>query len=162
MATKEEIGRDDLRLAIRPLARRDLDRLAALHAACFEEGWSRETLADLLASAGAFGFAGFLAGKAVGFILCQAAAGEGEILSLGVLGAFRGRGVARELLAAGVERARAGGIAALFLEVAEDNLAARRLYESAGFELVARRADYYRHPGGRSAAALVLRSVLEP
>ena len=47
----------------------------------------------------------------------------------------------------------------MFLEVAEDNAAARDLYERQGFRPVGRREDYYRTASG-TVAALVLRRDL--
>jgi ribosomal-protein-alanine N-acetyltransferase len=45
----------------------------------------------------------------------------------------------------------------MFLEVAEDNLAARALYDGAGFAVAGRRRDYYGHADGSRSDALVLR-----
>jgi ribosomal protein S18 acetylase RimI-like enzyme len=56
-----------------------------------------------------------------------------NIHDLAVLPASRGRGVARALLAAAEEHARASRCCKLTLEVQEDNHPARRLYESFGF-----------------------------
>lgn len=64
----------------------------------------------------------------------------------------RGRGLARQLMVAGIDWASAMGARRMLLEVAEDNLAARRLYEKYGFTTIARRPRYY----GDGADALVL------
>ena len=48
----------------------------------------------------------------------------------------------------------------MFLEVDEDNTAASRLYDRAGFREVGRRPGYYPGAGGKAAAALVLRRDL--
>jgi ribosomal protein S18 acetylase RimI-like enzyme len=57
----------------------------------------------------------------------------------------RGRGVARELIAALLERARAlGGLAYVDLAVDEDNAPARGLYAAIGFEVWAREPDAFR------------------
>jgi ribosomal-protein-alanine N-acetyltransferase len=63
------------------------------------------------------------------------------------------------LLAALVDEARRRGARALFLEVADDNTAARRLYAARGFVQVGRRANYYRRAAGL-VDALVLRLLL--
>jgi ribosomal protein S18 acetylase RimI-like enzyme len=52
------------------------------------------------------------------------------------------------------------GARAVFLEVDEHNDPAIRLYHRAGFSEVSRRANYYPGPGGKAAAALVLRRDL--
>lgn len=71
----------------------------------------------------------------------QTASDEAELLNLAVDPAFRRRGVGRALLEA-LEKAVAG---AIFLEVAENNSAARALYRGAGWEDVALRKGYYDH-----------------
>lgn len=132
-----------------------LDLLAALHARCFAEAWPRESLAKLLATPGAFALLAVEAGEPVGFALARAAGGEAEILTVCVRPEARRRGAGRALLAAVEREARARGAEALFLEVADDNLAARALYLGRGFAQVGRRPAYY---GARDA--LVLRRAI--
>jgi len=68
---------------------------------------------------------------------------EGEILLTGVLPAAQGRGYGAQLMKTAIEAARAAGIAKLFLEHAELNIAATRLYERLGFVQIGRRPQYY-------------------
>ncbi|MGD8288957.1 MAG: GNAT family N-acetyltransferase [Gemmatimonadota bacterium] len=56
-----------------------------------------------------------------------------NVHDLAVVPEWRGRGVGRALLTAAEERARREGCCKLTLEVQEDNLRARGLYESFGF-----------------------------
>jgi len=56
-----------------------------------------------------------------------------NIHDLAVLPSQRGRGVGRALLAAAEDKARANGCCKLTLEVLDDNVGARRLYEQFGF-----------------------------
>lgn len=56
-----------------------------------------------------------------------------NIHDLGVVPAFRGRGVGRELLAAVEAKARELGCCKITLEVLSDNVRARAIYERAGF-----------------------------
>lgn len=56
-----------------------------------------------------------------------------RIAGMGVVPEARRQGVGRDLLAAGVAMARQAGYRRLVLEVIEENLAARALYEAAGF-----------------------------
>ena len=90
-----------------------------------------------------------------GFLLARIRLGEFEILALGVVAARRRRGTARALLRAAMTRAGQTGAARPLLEVAEANMAARRLYAAEGFAFVKRWPRYYRRPGGAVAAALV-------
>lgn len=136
---------------------RDIDALAALHAVCFDEAWGRDVFARLLGSAGVFGLLARRAGRPTGFVICRMAADECELLSIGVVPADRRNGVGRELLGVALARASLARAASLYLEVAEDNPAARALYAAAGFEPVSRRPDYYRCSAVDPVAAIVLR-----
>lgn len=93
-----------------------------------------------------------------GFVLSRQVLDEAEILTIGVLPAGRRQGQARALLAAIQTQLQASGAARLFLEVAEDNHPALRLYEQAGFGSVGHRKDYY--GAGRSAILMEWRSGL--
>lgn len=117
----------------------DLETLAAIHRACFAEGWSAQAFGELLATPGTFALQSHN-----GFILARVAAGEAEILSLGVTPSARRGGQARLLVADAAVKAHAQGATAMFLEVSLNNAAARALYEGLGFREVGRRKGYYR------------------
>ncbi len=68
---------------------------------------------------------------------------ETELFRVLVAPEHRDRGVARALLRAGVEWARACGARRMLLEVSEENTAALRLYERHSFAPIALRRDYY-------------------
>jgi len=138
----------------------DLPGIAALHAICFEDSWHAELLSRILSSPGTFGLFCRPHGKTLGFVICRSSGQEGEILSLAVAPAVRRNGLGGALLDAAKAHAMTYEIEALFLEVAEDNLAARRLYENSGFEIVGRRQHYYRRRYGPSVDALTQRCIL--
>ena len=131
--------------------------MSRAHAGAFDEPWREEDFEDLLEGDGVFGLLATAGDAPLGVILCRVAAGEMEVLTLGVTAAARRRGVAKALMAAGLEAARTAGAEACFLEVAVDNLPAAALYESLGFRQAGRRARYYdRGPEGW-VDALVMR-----
>lgn len=143
--------------------------IAELHARCFAGGlggevWSEAAVAKILALPGAYailaGARGAMDGPPQGFALCRNAADEAEILSLGVAPKARREGIGRALLRAIMARGSIGGVRRLYLEVAEDNLAAQGLYLAAGFSQVGRRPAYYRRPTG-PVSALVF-AILKP
>lgn len=135
----------------------DAPRLAALHARCFDDPWQAELIARVLGSPGGFGFMACRTEGIIGFVLCRSAAGEGEILTLCVDIDARRHGLGRALLNRAVTEASHRALASLFLEVAENNAAARRLYASFGFTPVGRRSAYYRLSDGGAVDALTLR-----
>ena len=93
---------------------------------------------------------------AEGMVLFRQAADEGEILTLAVTPAARRRGCATALMGAVFGLCAGKGIERLFLEVAEDNVAARALYGALGFTQAGCRNAYYTRPGGIAADALIL------
>jgi ribosomal-protein-alanine N-acetyltransferase len=68
----------------------------------------------------------------------------------------RRHGVGTELVARGAAEAAARGAKRLFLEVADDNAAARALYARAGFAEAGRRPRYYARADGSRRDALLL------
>lgn len=96
-------------------------------------------------------------GAVVGYAMARFVAGEGEVMNIAVVPARRGHGLGGTLLDAALAAASAANCDAMWLEVRVSNTAARRLYDSRGFELVGRRRGYYRRP---VEDALVLRRPL--
>lgn len=142
-----------------PVFSRDAPRLAAVHAQAFETPWSADAIAEVLAGPGAFALAVGEPGPVVGFVLCRRIADEAEILTLAVRPADRRRGLADLLLNKAMALAAFAGAQAMFLEVAEDNLAALALYAGAGFVDVGRRTAYYARPAGAVAARVMRRDL---
>jgi ribosomal-protein-alanine N-acetyltransferase len=138
---------------------RDAKRLSALHARSFRRGWSEEEFDRLLADRNVVAHQVAIAGKLAGFILSRVVAGEGEILSVAVAGAWRGRGLAGRLLELHLRRLAGLGVQTVFLEVDEDNQPARRLYRRASFAEAGRRKSYYPQPGGATAALILRRDL---
>jgi ribosomal-protein-alanine N-acetyltransferase len=151
------------RFDLRPIGALDLDRAARLHREAFaplgERPWTRQDMAELLASPSAGGLLLQIDSVDAGVVLWRTTADEAELLTIAVHEGQRRRGVGRALLDAVIERARQRGVRVLFLEVGVDNPAARSLYAQAGFEEVGRRIGYYTRRNG-VADALVLRLFL--
>ena len=139
---------------------RDAASLAAIHAASFNRGWSEQEFEQLLTDRTVVADRAASGRKPVGFIVSRRAADEAEILSVAVARSWQGRGLARRLLDLHLRRLAGFGLRAVFLEVDEDNVAARKLYARAGFSQVGRRPGYYAQGRGKAAGALVLRRDL--
>lgn len=132
----------------------DAARLAAIHAPAFGgEAWSADLFERLLGTPACKARIAVLDGDDVGLVLDQAAAGEAEILTIGVDPARRRAGVGRALMTVALAAARARGDDAMFLDVSETNGAARALYAALGFVEAGRRPRYY----SDGADAIVLR-----
>lgn len=119
--------------------------LAALHAESFGvECWSTEQFRGSLALTTTRAWLARADGKPAGFILCQILPEEAEILTLCVSPARRRSAIGESLLRQAMADARDAGARILLLEVAADNLAARKLYERLGFLITGTRANYYK------------------
>lgn len=127
--------------------------LAALHARCFDtpRPWSAHEFASLLEGRGTF-----LLEAPQGFLMGRAIAGEAELLTVAVDPKARRAGTGRALVAAFAGKAAAMEAEEAFLEVAHDNLAARRLYQAKGWLEAGVRRRYY----GPATDAIVMRLTL--
>lgn len=142
-------------ITINPIGAEAAALLAAIHAESFppNQTWDAKAIALMLGLPGHFALLAQMDGAPVGFALGQAQSMEAEVLTLAVLPDARGKGVGQGLLAALLAMAAKLGAAEIFLEVAEANASARRLYAKAGAQQVGRRRRYY----ADGADALVLR-----
>lgn len=143
-------------VTIRAASAADAAVLAALHSAGFEDHWSAGSMTDLMAMPGAFALLAEADGAARGFVLARVAAGEAEILSIGVHPIARRQGLGRRLLRTAAERAAGLGASKLFLEVAVDNGAGLGLYTALGFAERGRRKRYYARAGNTAVDALIM------
>ncbi len=166
-------------ITIRPAVAADLPRLAALEAASFPDPWSAALLAGELAHPGGVmlvagggtplsGASTPLSGAGTplsdtgggaslaGYACFRLGGGEAELLRVAVEPAARNHGIARRLLAAGLDRLRAAGTVSCHLEVRPANAGALAVYGSLGFTLCGHRRAYYRD----GSDALVLRRDL--
>jgi [ribosomal protein S18]-alanine N-acetyltransferase len=140
----------------------DLPQAAAIHKLRFTSPWSDGELHSLLVQDTVFGFVARQSNASVrpltgGFVLSRVAAGEAEILTIGVDPRFSRLGLGWRLMRAALREARDQAAEAVFLEVDETNVAAVGLYRKLGFIKVGERRAYYQGVGGARTAALVMR-----
>jgi len=84
--------------------------------------------------------------RLAGFAAFHRVMDEAELRNMAVDPAYRRKGIACALLAAGIRNLQASGVSRLFLEVRASNQPAIALYTSAGFALLHTRRDYYHDP----------------
>lgn len=106
--------------------------------------WSSESLQESVSQG--FAWSAEVGGQVAGILIGRVAADEFEILNLAVAKVARRRGVAKQLVIAALESARAGGARQVYLEVRASNEAAIALYLQMGFQVCGRRPNYYREP----------------
>ena len=140
---------------LRPMARDDVARVAAIEAESFATPWSEAAFAselDIPFSRAIVGHPSDRPDEIAGYVVWWRVADEIHLLDLAVASDFRRAGLARLLAQRVLDDARDVAARMTTLEVAEDNVPARRLYEKLGFVVVLTRRDYYA-PG---RAALVM------
>ena len=145
---------------VEPAGPRDAARLAQLHGASFHRGWGEGEFEMMLAERNTLVHRLRQGRRIIGFAVSRIAADEAEILSIAIDADKRGRGLSRDLLLTHLGHLAGHGVRKIFLEVEENNLPARRLYEWAGFGVVGRRERYYKQPGGEHLNALLMRRDL--
>ncbi|HEV8389189.1 MAG TPA: GNAT family N-acetyltransferase [Dongiaceae bacterium] len=150
--------------SVRPVTAFDLAVLAELHAAIFtapwDQPWSAQSFAEILAMPGAHGWLISSSDAPIGFMLVRFTLDEGEILLTGIVPEARRRGHAARLMRILIEAAREAGLTKLFLEHAAGNEAAGALYGRFGFARIGRRRAYYERRGGGREDAITLRCDL--
>ena len=124
----------------------DATALAAIDASCFDVGWDAGSIGALLSGELTVGWAREVGGVLAASVLIRVVAGEGEVLRLAVLPAYRRLGHARALVAEAIASVGPLLTHGLHLEVRASNHAACELYGSLGFLEVGRRTGYYVAP----------------
>ncbi len=133
---------------IRELNGQDAQAMAEIHSQSFERSWSALDMAIHIKRDICLGTQIPLAA----FIIIRASQYDAEILTLATALSARRNGYGQALITAALKILKNRNIPTLFLEVAEDNMAARALYSTCGFSPIGRRPAYYRRDNGRMAA----------
>jgi ribosomal-protein-alanine N-acetyltransferase len=145
---------------IEPATPRDAWRLAQLHGASFHRGWGESEFEQMLSERNTLVHRLRQGRNIIGFAVSRMAEDEAEILSIAVDPKHRGRGLSRNLLLTHLGHLAGHGVRTVFLEVEENNQAARQLYNRAGFAVFGRRERYYKQPGGEQLDAVLMRRNL--
>ena len=140
-----------------------IPQCAAIHADCFNIGWTESEFESfcLAASVHADCVTAGASGKLCGFAISRAVLDEAELLTIAVGKSQQGQGVGWLLLdnhLAGLNRA---GVKSVFLEVADDNFAALKLYRRAGFTEIGVRKGYYPRRDGSRVSAVTMKLAFD-
>jgi ribosomal-protein-alanine N-acetyltransferase len=137
-----------------------VDRVCEIEVTAYPHPWTRGNFIDSMAAGYHCVCLQDASGEVLGYMVAMDGVDESHLLNITVKAAARGRGHARAMLDALVQRSRALHLDVLWLEVRPSNLAARRLYSAYGFEQVGVRRGYYPDAGGAREDALVMRLLL--
>ncbi len=138
----------------------DLETLWEIDQRCFPGGisYSRRELGGFIGDSSARTWVAEEGGVVAGFVVANREPQDiGHIVTIDVLEAWRRRGVGKLLMDAAKAWAGSMGLRLIYLETAEENLAAQRFYAARGYRKVERVEHYY----GSGAAAWVMVKRLE-
>lgn len=147
-------------IAVETATPKDAAPLARLHAASFHRGWGDGEFEQMLREQNTLIHRLRQGRTIIGFAASRIAADEAEILSIAVSPAQRGRGLSRDLFLTHLGHLAGRGVRTVFLEVEENNMPARRLYDRTGFAVVGKRDRYYKDADGAELNALIMRRDL--
>jgi ribosomal protein S18 acetylase RimI-like enzyme len=136
--------------AILPVGLRDLHQVTRIERECFlDDAWPLVDILTVLIFPGIIRLKAVVANQVVGFAAAEVRSAIGWITTIGVVPAYRRRGIARALLAACEEQL---STASIRLCVRRSNHAAQYLYQQQGYRQVDIWPGYYR--GGEDALVM--------
>jgi [ribosomal protein S18]-alanine N-acetyltransferase len=124
----------------------DLSTLSAIDRSCFspEIAYSREELEDFINHRSSITWVAEESGEIAGFVVASRQPSRvGHIITIDVVDAWRRRGVGSVLMDAAESWARKAKLELMYLETAEDNLAAQNFYEARDYRKVDKVDWYY-------------------
>ena len=148
----------DLDLWFRRMTPDDLEQVMRVELEVYEFPWTERIFNDCIR----VGYFCWLAlhGKAVvGHAVISLVAGESHMLNLSIAQAHQRKGYGRQFVEFLINEARENHAESMLLEVRPSNRAAINCYNSAGFNEVGCRKDYYPANRGREDALLLARHI---
>ena len=133
-------------MVIREMQQQDVDAVTVLEAASFSQPWLRHDFEEILTNPDRFYFVAVEGEEVLGGCMLTDIAGEGDISNVAVALEYRRKGIAHALLEHLVQFGKDRGIRDFTLEVREQNVAARGLYEGLGFKSEGIRPNFYDRP----------------
>ncbi|TNH04972.1 ribosomal-protein-alanine N-acetyltransferase [Testudinibacter sp. TR-2022] len=92
----------------------------------------------------------------IGFAICQTVLDEATLFNIAIDPAYQQQRLGEQLLQQLIAELRQRAVLTLWLEVRQSNVAAQKLYDRLGFNLVTQRKNYYPTADGKREDALVM------
>ena len=146
---------------MRPMTTAQLNAVMAIEVAAYAFPWTRGNFVDSIVAGHPTGLLFGAADELLGYFVAMVGVDEMHLLNIAVAPAAQGRGHARFLIDALVERCRNHAARKLWLEVRDSNLRARDIYQRLGFASIGVRKGYYPAASGRREDAVVMRLTLD-
>ncbi len=152
---------NDSDLCFRQMTLADIRRVMKVEREVYEFPWTDKIFNDCIR----VGYHCWLALQQqtiVGHAVISVTAGESHMLNLSIGLEYQRKGFGKQFIEFLVEEARTRHAQTMLLEVRPSNIAAISCYNSAGFNEVGCRKDYYPAPDGREDALLFARHIPSP
>jgi ribosomal-protein-alanine N-acetyltransferase len=131
---------------IRPMDFDDLPVVSRLERELFSDPWPEAIFREDIASDLSHPFVLQVNSDIAGYAVLWVAADEGHLTNIAVAVEYQRKSIAKKLLSFILRLANEMGLTLIILEVRPTNAPAISLYEKFGFEKLAVRKNYYRHP----------------
>jgi ribosomal-protein-alanine N-acetyltransferase len=135
--------KQEVRVHIRWMIRRDMPEVLAIEASSFEFPWVEEDFIRCLRQRNCIGMVAEHDDQVVGFMIYELNRNRIQVLNFAVAGEFRRRGVGTQMVAKLIGKLSAQRRTRIALEVRETNLAAQLFFRTAGFRAVSVLRNFY-------------------
>ena len=130
-------------ICINKATKKDIAKICEIEKICFQEPYSFSQLnEDFVYSKNKF-FVMLIDNTIIGYIYFSVVLDEAELLRIAILPQYRNKGYGTFLFNKSYEQLK-DNINKIFLEVSENNIIAKLLYENQGFKEIYRRENYYK------------------
>lgn len=148
----------DERLEYRRMTLDDLDQVMRVEREVYQFPWTERIFSDCIR----VGYQCWLAAlrqQVIGHAVISIVADESHMLNLSIAASHQRKGYGRQFVDFLVGEARAQQAQTMLLEVRPSNKIAISCYNSAGFNEIGLRKDYYPTPNGREDALLLAKHI---
>ncbi|SYZ72790.1 Ribosomal-protein-alanine acetyltransferase [Candidatus Zixiibacteriota bacterium] len=142
----KERGKEEFLIKIRPMRPCDIAPITLIETRIFSDPWPMTAFEEELQRENGGFFVAESDGTVTGYIGYIIAAGEAQIINVGVAPEFQGKSIAKRLISHIFKIAEKEDCEYIFLDVRPSNTAAISLYRQFGFVELYRRPGYYRLP----------------
>jgi len=137
----------------------DVERVMKVEHEVYEFPWTDKIFSDCI-RVGYYCWLALQRQNIVGHAVISVSAGESHMLNLSIAREYQRRGFGKEFIEFLIQQAQAKQAQTMLLEVRPSNTAAINCYNSAGFNEIGLRKEYYPAPEGREDALLFARHIV--
>ncbi len=135
--------RNEVKVHIRWMVRRDMPEVLAIEKECFEFAWSEEEFLRCLRQRNCIGMVAEYEGRVAGFMIYELPKTKIHLLNIATLPEYRRLGIGTQMIAKLIGKLGNQRRTRISLEVRETNLAAQLFLRSAGFRATEILRNFY-------------------